>query len=123
MKTILIILTFFSFSLTYAQNKIELNFGSGYYLSNSENSFKIMRDKKFSSYLFYGFSYQRKNLLGLNFEFEYNYHKIIKENTIVFVFPGCDICESVSSGGDVSLINHTFDLSFVGEFTDILKYL
>lgn len=119
MRMILLVLIIFSFSSIYSQNKLDLNVGYGYYLSNSENSFKIIGDENFSSYLFYGFAYQRENLLGINFRFEYNYHQINKENVISFY--------SFSHGeyswtGDLSIISHNIDINYFGNFSKYLFY-
>jgi len=67
------VLFLFSNSTIKSQNKISLNVGCGYYLSNSENSTKIMGDEKFQSFVLYDFSYQRDNLFGFNLMFEYSY--------------------------------------------------
>lgn len=109
----------FSFSFLYSQKKLELSIGYGYYLSNSENSFKIMGDKSFNSYLFCGFAYQRENVLGINFRFEYNYHQIKEENVISF--------SRFSHGeyswtGDLSAISHNIDLNYFGNISKYLFY-
>jgi hypothetical protein len=103
----------------FSQNIISPNFGYGYYLSNSENSLKIMGDKRYNSHLFFGVSLQ-KELYGYKFMIEYNYHQIKKENVVKFLMTSQDSPDPTGIyGGDLSLINHNIDFDYIG---DINKY-
>ena len=117
------ILFIFSNSIIKSQNKISLNVGYGYYLSNSENSSKIMGDKKYKSFVLYDFSYQRDNLFGFNLLFEYSYQQITKKNIIEFIRydPG-PFPSPPPYSGDIKLINHNFDLVYIAKINNYLSY-
>jgi len=123
-KYILLFVLFLSaYSFIYSQNKVNLNFGYGIYLSNSENSTKIMGEESFRSYLFYGITYQREDLLGLNLMFEYSYHQITKEDALTFVITGPNDPYPIGTVGmPVSLISHTFDFNYVGNISQYFSY-
>jgi len=105
------------------QNKISANVGYGYYLNNSENSLKVMGDKSYKSYVNYGFSYQRDDILGYDFLFEYNYHKMIKKNVIKFFRTGTESPDIIDTiGTDASLISHNFDFNYIGNIYSYLSY-
>ncbi|GBD87657.1 hypothetical protein BMS3Abin03_01591 [bacterium BMS3Abin03] len=105
----------------YSQNKVSANFGYGIYLSNSENSTNLLGDNNFRSYLFYGISYKRETVLGLNLMFEYSYHQITKNDVLVFVLQS-DFGDSISFGTDVTLISHNFDFDYIGNIGDGFSY-
>ena len=106
-----------------SQNKLSLNIGYGYYLSNSENSMKIMGDESFHSFLFYGFSFENENVLGLNLMLEYGYHRITKNNVIQFVRTSAAGPEPIGFlGGDMSLISHNIDLDWVNNINPYFSY-
>jgi hypothetical protein len=117
------VLFLFSNSTIKSQNKISLNVGYGYYLSNSENSTKIMGDEKFQSFVLYDFSYQRDNLFGFNLMFEYSYQQIMKKNIIEFIRydPGPNPSPP-PYWGDIKLINHNFDLDYIAKINNYLSY-
>jgi hypothetical protein len=117
------ILFLFSISFIQSQNKVNINFGYGIYLSNSENSLKIVGDESFRSYLHYGFTYQRENLLGHNLMFEYSYHQITLEDALIFVRTGeHDPTPIGYFGADVSLVSHNFDLNYISDFGQYFSY-
>lgn len=96
-----------------SQNKININVGYGHYLTNSENATKIVGDKKFQSYVLYGFSYLREDLFGLNMMIEYSYQEITKKDVIQFILyvPDPDPAPPPISG-DIQLVTHNFDLDY-----------
>jgi len=120
MKVLLLILILSSFSSIYPQNGLEINVGYGYYLSNSENSLKITGNEKFSSFLFYGFTYQTKNIFGYNLMVEYNFHQIKKKNVISFYRYSNE--GTVSWSGDLSIVSHNIDFDYVGSINKYLFY-
>lgn len=120
---IFLIVFLFSTSIIYSQNRISLNVGYGYYLSNSENSTKIMGDNKFQSFVLYDFSYQRDKLFGFNLLFEYSYQEITKNNIIEFIRynPGPNPSPP-PYWGNMKLINHNFDLDYTAKFDKYFSY-
>lgn len=105
------------------QNRLSLNIGYGYYLSNSENSLKIMGNESFHSFLFYGFSFEKENVLGLNLMLEYSYHQITKNNVIQFVRTSAASPEPIGFlEGDMSLISHNIDLDWVNNISQYFSY-
>ncbi len=117
------ILFLFSNSIIMAQNKININMGYGYYLSNSENSTKIMGNNKFQSYILYDFSYQRENLFGFNIMFEYSYQQITKKDIIEFIRynPGPNPSPPPFQG-DIKLTSHNFDLDYSAKISNYISY-
>ena len=110
-KFILIILLFLSgFTFIHAQNKVNLNFGGGAFLKNSENSMKIMDGEKFRSYLFYGLTFQKENIFGYNLMLEYNYNQSPKDDIISFAVTDAEGNNLNDLNGDFILVNHNFDL-------------
>lgn len=110
-------------SFISSQNKMSVNFGSGYYLSNSENTLKIMDDKKFRTYLVYGFTYQRENLFSYNLMVEYSYHQIIKKDVIEFITYNSSSPEPIGIiYGDMSLISHNIDFDYVANINEYFSY-
>jgi hypothetical protein len=103
----------------YPQNKISLNSGWGYYLNNSENSLKIMGDKRYKSYFQFGAAYQC-SILSNTFMFEYTYHQMLKEDVIQFIRTASELDENGNVvvlgtiGTDATIINHNFDMNYVG---------
>lgn len=119
MKSMLLFLMTFCFSTIYSQINLEINGGLGRYLIHSENSQNIMGNKEFDNNIFYGFSIQKENLLGINLKFEYTFHKMIEENVISFY--------RYSHGdyswiGDISYLNHNFDFNYIGNINSYLFY-
>ncbi len=113
----------FSTSIINSQNRISLNVGYGYYLSNSENSTKIMGDKKFQSFVLYDFSYQRDSLFGFNILFEYSYQQITKKNIIEFIrYEPSPFPAPPPYSGNIKLINHNFDLNYTAKINKYLSY-
>ncbi|MFO7447303.1 MAG: hypothetical protein R6W90_13115 [Ignavibacteriaceae bacterium] len=119
---IIVFAGFFS-SPVFSQNKLSLNIGSGYYLNNSENSLDIVGDKRYKFYLFYGFAYERENILGFDLMFEYNYHQMVKKDVLTFVYSGeASPDPSGFFSADVSLINHNFDFTCTGRISSYFLY-
>ncbi len=117
------IIFLFSSSIIFSQNKISLNVGYGYYLSNSENSTKIMGDKKFQSFLLYDLSFQRDDLFGLNLMLEYSYQEITKDNIIEFIRAGHGPDPPPPPyWGNMKLVNHNFDIDYIGKINNYLSY-
>lgn len=110
MKKIILLLIFVLSSnfIIYSQNKVNLNFGYGIYLLNSENSNKIIGDKEFRSYLHFGFSYECENIFGYHLVFFYNYDWLTKDGTPILV--------------DVTLINHHFDFDYVRDLNQHFSF-
>lgn len=124
MQKIFFTLVYFFLFITFSfsQNSITLNFGYGYFLHNSENSMKVMGDKKFDSHLTYGVSFTKKNIIGLDLSFDYSYSETVKENTLVFYIVGPDNPTIIDSyGADVSFLTHTFDLSYSAHISPYLS--
>jgi len=121
--TISFFLFTFTLSIIHAQNKVDLHFGYGHYLNNSENSMKLMSEEKFRFYNFYGFTYQRNDLWGYNLILDYDYNKIIKNNIIEFVRTGPDSPDPLFFfSGDITLINHNIDLDIVKKYDQYFSY-
>lgn len=117
------VLILLSNSTINSQNKINLNIGYGHYLFNSENSTKIMGDKKFQSYVLYDFSYLRENLFGLNMMIEYSYQKITKKDVIEFIIndPSPNPAPPPLLG-DIQLINHNFDFDYSARINKFFSF-
>lgn len=125
MTRLALVFLFLLFSCTYlySQNKIDANIGYGHYLSNSENSMNIMGEKRFASYLFYGFSYQRDNFLGINLIINYSYHQINEENLFRFVYYiGDGEPPPTTITGDIRHISHNVDFNYAGNFNKYFSY-
>ena len=76
---------------------------------------KIVGDKRFRSYFFFGISFQKEDLFGYNLMVEYSYHEITKKNVIEFVRTGEDSPEPLDYfGGDMCLVLHNIDFDYVG---------
>ncbi len=111
----------------HPQNTISISSGYGYYLNNSENSLKIMGDKRYKSYFLFGMAYQG-NIFSNKFIFEYSYHQMQKNDVIQFVRTASELDENGNVvvlgtiGTDASIINHNFDLNYVGTINPILSY-
>jgi len=123
-KYILAIIIFlFADYFINAQNKITANAGYGYYLSNSENSLRIMGDKRYKSYFHFGFAFQRGDLVGLNLMLEYSYHQMEKEDALEFFITSSfdpEIQYKVAS--DASILSHNFDLDYIGSIGSYFSY-
>jgi len=123
-KIILIYTLFLFISVSiYSQNKISINGGYGNYLINSENSLKIMEDKKYRSHFLFGIAYQREDVFGHNLMFEYSFQQITKEDIIEFVSTSNESPEvNYKFGGDISLVSHSFDLNYIRSINKSLSY-
>ncbi|MGE5350530.1 MAG: hypothetical protein ACM3P0_00495 [Acidobacteriota bacterium] len=122
-KYILILVVLFSACSIFAQNSVSINMGYGYYAGNSENSDPITNGQKFRSHFLYGLTLQKEDLFGLNLMLEYSYHKINRND--VFTFYGTDLSglnQHRIAGGDLSLVSHNFDLSYVGSLSRYFSY-
>jgi len=120
---LLFIIFLFANSFIQSQNKVNINFGYGIYLSNSENSLSIVGDESYRSYLHYGFTYQRDNILGFNLMFEYSYHQITEEDALTFIITSEVSPDPIGTVGlDVALISHTFDFSYIGSINQHFTY-
>jgi hypothetical protein len=118
----LVVLLFFMISVQ-AQTKISLQGGFGYFLSNSENSSKIMGDKEYRSNIPLGFSFQTNKLFGQKVSFEYSYNKIMKKDVLTFIRTAPDNPTPIGhSGIDATLVNHNFDLNYIGNIYPLLTY-
>ncbi|MDP2303326.1 MAG: hypothetical protein Q8N03_12985 [Ignavibacteria bacterium] len=107
------VLFLFGDTIIKSQNKININVGYGHYLTNSENSTKIMSDKKFQSYVLYDFSYLRENLFGINMMIEYSFQKITKKDIIQFImYDPSPNPAPPPLWGDIQLINHNIDFDY-----------
>ena len=110
-------------SVLQAQNKVSFNLGIGHYALNSENSMRIMMDERYRAYFLCGFTYERENLWGNNFQFEYSYHQNTKEHVLQFVrIDELTGTPASITPGDVSLIMHNFDLSYVQKINNDFSY-
>lgn len=109
-------------SIIFSQNKISINIGYGYYLSNSDNSTVIMSGNKFQSFLLYDFSYQKDNVFGYNLLFEYSYQQITKKNIIEFIRYNPDGSSLPPYWGDVKLISNNFDLDYSAKISKYFFY-
>lgn len=106
-----------------SQNRINFNIGYGNYISNSENSMKIMVNKKFRSHLLFGLTYQKEDVFGYNLLIEYSYHEITEKNVIEFIRTGESSPEPIGSiGGDMTLISHNIDFNYVGVINNYFSY-
>ena len=112
---LILILLLWSFSsFHYSQNRLSVNIGPGYYLLNSENSNKIVGDKRFKWYINFGFSYQRENLFGYKLLFEYSFQQITKNDALIFRISDPSPNPFLGSiGTDLKLINHNLDFDIV----------
>lgn len=121
-KFLLILLSFLLITThIYSQNRITFNFGYGYFLYNSENSMKIMGDKKFDSHLSYGVRFLRKDILGLDISLGYSFSESVKKRTLIFYRTDPNSPTIVDSyGSDVTLLTHTIELNY---YTQITSYL
>ncbi len=124
----LIIILFLSAGyFIHPQNKISISTGYGYYMNNSENSLKIMEDKRYKSYFHLGIAYQL-NIFSNNFIFDYSYHQMQKEDVIQFIRTASELDENGNVvvlgtiGTDASIINHNFDLNYLGTIAPNLSY-
>ncbi|MCU7496678.1 MAG: hypothetical protein HF314_15070 [Ignavibacteria bacterium] len=122
-KYILIFAVILSFTCPYfAQNRIGVNAGYGYYAGNSENSAPITDGHKFRSHILYGLTLQKEDLFGLNLMLDYSYHQITKDNVFnVTTYPDGEH-QGPTIGGDVKLVSHNFDLAYVGAISRYLSY-
>jgi hypothetical protein len=125
MKKFILLVTLFIFpiSLVYSQNKISVNLVYGNYLSNSENSLQITKDKKFRDFLTYGFTIQKEDLFGMNLMLEYSYHNIKLDRIIKFEFyDPAPVPGTPPFWADMSLISHTFDLDYALKLQKYFSY-
>ena len=117
------IIFLFSSLIIFSQNIINLNVGYGYYLSNSENSTKIMGDKKFQSFLLYDLSFQKDNIFGVLLMLEYSYQEITKDNIIEFIRAGGGPDPPPPPyWGNIKLVNHNFDIDYIAKISNYLSY-
>jgi hypothetical protein len=123
-KNLFLILLFISYnSFIYSQNRVSINVGLGYYLLNPENSNKVVGDKRFKWYLQFGLAYQRDDILGSSFIFEYSYNRSTKEDALIFVRTSEIGPEPIGYfGADVSLINHNFDIDYVRNINNLIVF-
>lgn len=120
---LILILILLNNSIINSQNKINLNIGYGHYLFNSENSTKIMGDKKFQSYVLYDFSYQRENLLGVTMMIEYSYQKITKKDVIQFIiYDPSPNPAPPPLWGDIQLISHNIDFDYSARISKYFSF-
>ncbi len=120
-STLVVLLSFFV--STQAQYKLSVQGGIGYYLSNSENSTKIMGGKKYLTHFPVGLSVQTNKLFDLNLSLEYSYNEIIKKDVLTFRFMGPNGPEQIDSlGVDATLVNHNFDLNYIRNIYSFLTY-
>jgi len=111
---LILILVLCSGAVVFSQNKVKFGLGYGIYLLNSENSNKVIGDKRFRSYLHYDFSYERENVFGYHLMLDYSYNQLTKDDAIVFVRTSEVSPDPIGYiGEDVTLINHNFDLDYV----------
>lgn len=113
MKQLILILAIISLTTINAQHKVELSFGAGHYLHNSENSFDIMKNKKFDLYFLYGITYQNDNIFGQSLRINYNFHRINKDE--IFREKGHYQFNTYYAIGNISLVSYNFDLVYVRE--------
>lgn len=115
-------LTLVYLPFSHPQNKVALDFGYSYFLHNSENSMRIMGDKKFESHLIYGVSYSREDILGINLFLKYSYSELIEEKTLWFFRTAQDNPTIMSSyGADISLIMNKIDFSYIATISHYLS--
>lgn len=116
-------LLFISNSLAFSQNKISLNIGYGYYISNSENSLKIMENHKYKFFALYDLSYERDNLFGYDLMFEYSYQNIAKENAIKFV-RSSDASPNPAGyiWGNIALVTHNLDFDYISNISNYFSF-
>ena len=125
MRIYLLLVLFFlsGCAFTYSQNRLSINVGPGYYLLNSENSNKVVGDKRFKWYFHFGFAYQSDNILGNSLLFAYSYNEVTKEDALLFVQTSEISPDPIGyNGADVSLINHNFDFDYVGFIDQYFTY-
>jgi hypothetical protein len=116
---VFIVCLFLSTNFIHSQNKVSLSAGYGNYLSNSENSTRIMGDKKFRSLFVSELSCQNENLLGINMMLDFNYHEVTKKNVVEYFITGETNPQIIDSYGiDLSIVSFNFDLSYVGTISD-----
>ena len=121
--TLILIALITTGSFVFAQNKISMNFGYGYYLKNSENSLKVMGDKKFLPHWFYGLTFQRDDILGLNLIVDYSYHQITKKDVLIFTRTSSSSPDVIGFfGSDMSIISHNIDIDYVGKIDEYFSY-
>ncbi len=121
--TFIIVCFLFLSGMIYSQSRVSLSVGYGNYLSNSENSTRIMGDKKFRSHFVSELSYQNENLLGINMMLDFNYHELTKKNVVEFLVTGEDGPEIVDSySADLSLVSFNFDFSYVGSISNNFSF-
>ncbi|GAB6282373.1 MAG: hypothetical protein STSR0008_11180 [Ignavibacterium sp.] len=119
---LLSIILIISNSIIKPQNKININIGYGYYLSNSENSTQIMGDKNFESFVLYNINYSRENFLGFNIIFDYSYQEITKKDVIEFqIYDPSPVPHPPSIFGDIKLINHNIDIDYFAKINKIFS--
>ena len=107
----------------FSQDKLDFQFGYGYYISHSENQLHIMADQEFSSYLSYGVSYQKENIFGVRLLLNYSYHEIKKENIFNLVYIRGDGDPPLKTFiGDISHINHNIDLDYIDNFSNYFSF-
>ena len=117
------IILLFGNSVIRSQNKINLNIGFGYYLSNSENSTKLTGDNKFQSFVLYDLSYQRENIFGFSLMFEYSYQQITKKDIIEFIrHDPSPNPPPLTLWGNITLINHNFDLDYAAKIFNYISF-
>jgi len=121
--TFIIVCFLFLPGIIHSQSRVSLNAGYGNYLFSSENSTRIMGDKKFRSHFVSELSYQNENLFGINLMLDFNYHEITQRNVVEFFVTGEDNPEIVDSYGvDLSLVSFNFDLSYVGSISNNFSF-
>ena len=110
-------------SFNFTQNRLSVNVGPGYYLLNSENSNKVVGDKRFKWFFHFGFTYGRENLFGHNLLFEYSFHQITKDDAIVFVRTDPSPDPYIGAfGANLTLTNHNFDFDLAGTINNLIAY-
>ena len=84
MKTlqILFLLIIFLKINIFAQNQLWVNAGFGRYLTNSENSLRVLEHEELGFFMNFGFGYQRNEIFGIPISFEYSYFQNTQENEV-----------------------------------------
>jgi|GEM_PF-6940879 len=117
-RNIAVIVVLFLVCSINAQDRIYLNGGYGYYLQNSENDLRIMGDKNFRGYFSFGAGYQRPSIFGLNLLIDFNYQQISKDKVLEYVvYDPSPNADNRTYGIDMQLVNYSFDLAYVSEFS------
>jgi hypothetical protein len=119
-KSILII--FLLVSSLYSQNKIYLSVNPGENLYSSENSMKMLEDKKIQWLPGLSIGYERGNIWGyiLYFEYNYSYRKI--DGVLSWARTGPDSPEIIATfGSDYVLSINNFDIGIKYNLTDNLS--